>query len=111
MSKRELIDAYLSGAITRRSFVQGLTALGLSASAAGAYAIALRPATAQTVDDLYYDFYPAPTPPEQPQCLPKKQAKKARHCKNGGFARFCFNSQRECIRFVERHDKDKHGKD
>ena len=109
MSKSDLIDAYLSGAITRRSFVQGLTALGVSASTAAAYAVALRPATAQAVDDLY-DFYPDPPPPVQPQCLPKKRAKKARHCRNGGYARFCFESQRECIRFVERHDKDKRRK-
>jgi hypothetical protein len=47
MSKRELIDAYVSGAINRRTFVRGLTALGLTASLAASYAVALQPATAR----------------------------------------------------------------
>lgn len=42
MSKRELVDAYVSGAINRRTFVRGLIALGLSASVAAAYAVALQ---------------------------------------------------------------------
>jgi hypothetical protein len=47
MSKRELVEAYVAGAINRRTFVRGLTALGLSASLAAAYAVALQPATAR----------------------------------------------------------------
>jgi hypothetical protein len=47
MSKRELVDAYISGAINRRTFVRGLTALGLTASVAASYAVALQPAAAK----------------------------------------------------------------
>jgi hypothetical protein len=47
MSKHELVKAYVSGAINRRTFVRGLTALGLTASVAASYAVALQPATAR----------------------------------------------------------------
>jgi hypothetical protein len=47
MSKRELVDAYVSGAINRRTFVRGLIALGLTASLAASYAVALQPAAAK----------------------------------------------------------------
>jgi hypothetical protein len=55
MSKRELVEAYVSGAINRRIFVRGLTSLGLSASLAASYAVALQPAAARTRkgDDFY----------------------------------------------------------
>lgn len=55
MTKQELVDAYVSGAINRRSFVRGLIALGLSASLAAAYAVALQPAAARkrTGNDFY----------------------------------------------------------
>jgi hypothetical protein len=43
MTKHELIDAYVRGRIDRRDFVRRLTALGVSASAAGAYALSLSP--------------------------------------------------------------------
>jgi hypothetical protein len=58
MSKRELIDAYISGAINRRTFVRGLTALGLTASLAASYAVALQPAAAKRRkgNDFYDDF-------------------------------------------------------
>lgn len=46
MSRHELIDAYVSGTINRRTLVQGLTALGISAGMAAAYAVALRPVAA-----------------------------------------------------------------
>jgi hypothetical protein len=56
MSKRELVDAYVSGAINHRMFVRGLTALGLSASLAASYAVALQPRTAkQRTGNAYYD--------------------------------------------------------
>ena len=57
MSTHELVDAYVSGAINRRTFVRGLTALGLSASLAASYAVALRPAAAKKrkVKDFYED--------------------------------------------------------
>lgn len=58
MSKRELVDAYVSGAISRRTFVRGLTALGFTASLAASYAVALQPATAKKRkgNDFYDDF-------------------------------------------------------
>jgi hypothetical protein len=43
MSKPELIAAYVSGRIGRRVFVRSLTALGVSATAAAAYAQTLAP--------------------------------------------------------------------
>jgi hypothetical protein len=57
MSKRELVDAYVSGAINRRTFVRGLIAHGLSASVAASYAVALRPIAARkrTDNDFYLD--------------------------------------------------------
>jgi hypothetical protein len=58
MSKRELVDAYVSGAINRRTFVRGLTALGLSARLAASYAVALQPAAAKKrrSNDFYEQF-------------------------------------------------------
>lgn len=46
MSKSELIAAYVSGRIGRRDFVRSLTALGVSATAAAAYAQTLAPGVA-----------------------------------------------------------------
>jgi hypothetical protein len=43
MTKSELIAAYVSGRIDRRDFVRRLTALGVSATAAAAYAQSLTP--------------------------------------------------------------------
>jgi hypothetical protein len=43
MSKPELIAAYISGRIGRRAFMRSLTALGVSATAAAAYARSLAP--------------------------------------------------------------------
>ena len=58
MSKQELVDAYISGVINRRTFVRGLTALGLTASLAASYAVALQPTTAKKRkgNDFYDDF-------------------------------------------------------
>jgi hypothetical protein len=46
MSKGELVNKYLEGRMAHRQFVEGLVVLGVSSSAAGAYANALlsRPA-------------------------------------------------------------------
>jgi hypothetical protein len=44
MTKHELIDGFIRGHIGRRDFIRGLTALGVSASAASAYAVSLGPA-------------------------------------------------------------------
>src|SRR5262245_30782675 len=46
MSKSELIAAYVGGRIGRRDFVRRLTALGVSATAAAAYAQTLAPSAA-----------------------------------------------------------------
>jgi hypothetical protein len=43
MTKRDLIDAYVAGRLGRRDFMCGLTALGISAGAAAAYAHQLGP--------------------------------------------------------------------
>lgn len=55
MSVGELVDAYVSGAINRRTFVRGLTARGVSARVAASYAVALQPAAAKNRkrDDFY----------------------------------------------------------
>lgn len=44
MTKHELIDGFIRGNLGRREFIRGLTALGVSASAATAYAYSLGPA-------------------------------------------------------------------
>lgn len=59
MSRHELVDAYIAQIISRREFVQGLTALVVSAGVAAAYAVALQPVAAGdgngggTCADLY----------------------------------------------------------
>ena len=58
MSKHELVDAYVSGSINRRAFVQGLTALGVAAGVAASYAVALQPASAGGDICDFYEFYP-----------------------------------------------------
>jgi hypothetical protein len=54
MSKHELVDAYVSGAINRRTFVRGLTALGLPAGLAASYAVALQPGTKKRKGNDFY---------------------------------------------------------
>jgi len=46
MSKREMIESYVSGELDRRGFIRGLTALGVSVGAASAYAINFAPSVA-----------------------------------------------------------------
>ena len=55
MSKEELLDAYVEGRISRRLFIRGLTALGISQSSAILHAAALRPGSTALADDLYDD--------------------------------------------------------
>lgn len=57
MSKHELIDAYISQRISRRAFIQGLTALGVSSGIAASYAVALEPVSAAGSACDLYDFY------------------------------------------------------
>ncbi|MFN8027178.1 MAG: hypothetical protein U0W40_12710 [Acidimicrobiia bacterium] len=67
MSREELVEGYTSGRVSRRVFVKGLVALGVTGTAAVAYANALGAAPTftprQAVADLY-DLYP-PEPPAQ----------------------------------------------
>jgi hypothetical protein len=55
MSKEELLNAYVEGRISRRSFIRGLTAIGISQSSAVLHAAALRPGSTALADDLYDD--------------------------------------------------------
>lgn len=61
MSRQDILDAYLNGEISRRTFVQRLVVAGVAVSAAGAYAELLHPrwASAGQVDCHieYYDQY------------------------------------------------------
>jgi hypothetical protein len=87
MSRNELLEAYVAGKIGRRGFIQGLVALGVSMSAATAHAAALRPAAATGKDD----YYNKPTDKDQ--------------CKNGGYKKFGFRNQGECIAYVNNHKR------
>lgn len=68
MSREELVSGYAAGRVSRRVFVKGLVALGVSGAAAVAYANALgtgpTPRASAAAADLYdqYDLYPS-TPP------------------------------------------------
>ena len=66
MSREELVSGYTSGRLSRRVFVKGLVALGVTGTAAVAYANALAAAPAatprQTLSADVYDVYP----PEDP---------------------------------------------
>jgi len=57
VSKAELVDAYIEGRITRRTFMRRLVAAGVSLSAASAYAAALGPAARAAPLDLTADAY------------------------------------------------------
>jgi hypothetical protein len=50
MSKRQLVDAYVNGKLTRRTFIRRLTKLGVSVAAAVAYSNVL--ATGASADGL-----------------------------------------------------------
>jgi hypothetical protein len=71
LSREELVSGYAAGRLSRRVFIRGLVALGVSGGAALAYADALgaspapRPAGRGATADLYPpgDLYPPPTPP------------------------------------------------
>jgi hypothetical protein len=57
MSKQELVEAFLEGRISRRTFIRKLIASGVSAGAALAYAGVLVPAPAQAARRATGDFY------------------------------------------------------
>ncbi len=67
MSREELVAGYASGRVSRRVFVKGLVALGVTGTAAVAYANALAAAPASTprqaVSADVYDVYPPATDP------------------------------------------------
>lgn len=62
MSKEHLVEAYLSGELSRRRFIRGLIAAGVSTAAAGAYA-QISPELAHATDSStgpgksHYDHY------------------------------------------------------
>ncbi len=45
MTREELVDAYVEGRVSRRGFIRGLVALGVTAGAAATYAGALASAS------------------------------------------------------------------
>jgi len=69
MSRSELTDAYVSGRISRRSFVRGMVALGASVPVAMALAdkVSAAPGGAgrlsRAASDIYPDPYPIPPKP------------------------------------------------
>ncbi|MCC6674875.1 MAG: hypothetical protein IT339_06745 [Thermomicrobiales bacterium] len=73
MSRSELTDAYVSGRISRRSFVRGMVALGASVPVAMALAdkVSAAPGGAARIGrsangDVYPDPYPKPHPKPKP---------------------------------------------
>ncbi len=71
MSRSELTDAYVSGRISRRSFVRGMVALGASVPVAMALAdkVSAAPGGAARISrssDIYPDPYPWPPKPPKP---------------------------------------------
>ena len=71
MSRSELTDAYVSGRISRRSFVRGMVALGASVPVAMALADKVSAAPGGTArisrsSDVYPDPYPWPPKPPKP---------------------------------------------
>jgi len=72
MSRSELTDAYVSGRISRRSFVRGMVALGASVPVAMALAdkVSAAPggnARISRSSDIYPDPYPWPPKPPKPE--------------------------------------------
>ena len=68
MSREELVEGYASGRVSRRVFVKGLVALGVTGTAAVAYANALGATPAPRAGSVHadvYDVYP-PVPPTDP---------------------------------------------
>jgi hypothetical protein len=94
VSRQDLVQAYVSGQIGRRAFVRGLVALGVSTSAAAAYAAALDPVEAKGLD-LRDELY---VPIQILQCF------------SGGFRRFGFRTQLQCVRAVLRRQRGVLGK-
>lgn len=66
MDRQGLVDGYLRGDITRRTFVRRMTLAGVSLAAALSYAELLRPATAHAApgEDYYENLYESSLPPD-----------------------------------------------
>lgn len=92
MSQNELVIAYASGRLSRRSFVSGLTALGVSAGAATAYATVLHPTRSAAAQGGVCELYPpqldAPEIPVPPNAPPqaKQHLKMVQEMLNQNFA-------------------------
>jgi hypothetical protein len=75
MSRSELTDAYVSGRISRRSFVRGMVALGASVPVAMALAdkVSAAPSGARAIrsSDIYPDPYPWPPKPHHHHHYPQ----------------------------------------
>jgi hypothetical protein len=78
-ARDQLVDAYLAGAIQRRTFVRGLTALGVSAGVAAAYAVALRPGPATVAADDLDDYYSDPNTKKKKRKLKRRRRKCRQH--------------------------------
>jgi hypothetical protein len=78
-ARNQLIDAYLAGAIPRRAFVRGLTALGVSAGVAASYAVALRPGPATVAAEVLYDYYSDPNTKKKKRKLKRRRRKCRQH--------------------------------
>jgi hypothetical protein len=61
MSREELVGAYVHGAVSRRVFIRGLVALGVSAGAAVAYADVLTSSAVAQSTTAAVDIYPTTT--------------------------------------------------
>ena len=67
MDRQGLVEGYIRGDVTRRTFVRRLTVTGVSLAAALSYAELLRPATARAAageGDFYETFYEDTLPPD-----------------------------------------------
>lgn len=104
MTRQELVQAYSSGRINRRAFVTGLTALGVSASAATAYATSLQPAAAAPnpiCDELYPPQLTPPQLPPLPPGLPPAIYQRYQQVQDQLNQRFAASQQKLNQRFTQ----------
>jgi hypothetical protein len=85
VSRNELLEAYVAGDIGRRAFIEGLVGLGMTATTAASYAIALQPMTAEAARELFYLTH-------------KKQ------CKN--YETWGFKNRKQCVCYIKTGDPD-----
>jgi hypothetical protein len=70
MSRRQLVDAYVGGRISRRVFIKKLVKAGVTVGAAVTFASVLTPAAAQHPHPDHYHHYDHHTPPTDPHHPP-----------------------------------------